>query len=88
MPAEDNASRLRYDAWLATADGQLYLGNPETSDLRHIDRKGHAWAPSGWIAEQGGFQLLGQGTAVSPVPNPSGLTTAMLTADDLRALAA
>ena len=87
LPSDDNAYGLRYDEWLQTEDGRLYLGNPANSDLRTIDRKGHAWAPSDWLAERGGFWLLGQGTDVTPVPNPVGLTTAMLAADDLQALA-
>ncbi len=89
LPADDNAYGLSYATWLnGTADGRLYLGNPANSDLRAIDRKGHAWAPSDWLAEQGGFWFLGQGAAVTPVPNPLGLAPAMLLADDLSALVA
>jgi hypothetical protein len=88
LPSENNAYGLNYAVWLQTDDGRLYLGNPEAPDLRHVDRRGHAWAPSDWWAEQGGFWVLGQGVDVTPVPNPLGLTTDMLNADDLSALAA
>jgi hypothetical protein len=88
LPSDDNAYSLRYDEWLRTEDGRLYLGNPANGDLRHIDRRGHAWAPSDWLAEQGGVWVWGQGTAVTPVPNPLGLTTAMLAAADLGPFAA
>jgi hypothetical protein len=84
MPTEGNAYGFTYDAWLNnTNDGQLYLGEPAGSDLQQSDRLGRAWPPSDWLAESGGFWLLGQGTDVSPVPNPLGLTAAMLAADDL-----
>jgi hypothetical protein len=84
MPTEGNAYGFTYGAWLnGTTDGQLYLGEPERSDLRRSDRKGHAWPPSDWLAEAGGFGLLGQGADVSPVLNPLGLTPAMLAANDL-----
>jgi hypothetical protein len=83
-PAKNSAYGLTYDTWLYGAyDGRAYLGNHEQSDLRRSDRIGHAWPPSDWWAEQGGFWLWGQGTDVTPVPNPLGLTTAMLAADDL-----
>jgi hypothetical protein len=84
MPTENSAYGLTYDAWLNTTnDGPLYLGEPERGDLRHRDRIGRAWPPSDWWAELGGFWFLGQGTDVTPVPNPLGLTPAMLAADDL-----
>jgi hypothetical protein len=84
MPTEGNAYGFTYDAWLnRTNDGQLYLGERERSDLRRSDRLGRAWPPSDWLAEGGGLWFLGQGTAVTPVPNPLGLTTAMLAAGDL-----
>jgi hypothetical protein len=86
--SEDSAYGLSYAAWLQTADGQLYLGNPEQCHLQRVDRKGHAWAPSDWLAEQGGFWMLGQGDDVTPVPNSLGLTTAMLISNDLHSLAA
>jgi hypothetical protein len=86
-PAKNSAYRLTYDAWLYGADdGRAYLSNPEQSDLRHSDRKGRAWPSSDWWAEQGGFWLLGQGTDVAPVPNPLGLSPAMLVASDLSVL--
>jgi hypothetical protein len=87
LPDEYSAYGLSYAAWLGTEDGQLYLGNPEEPDLRRVDRKGHAWAPSDWLAEQGGFWAWGQGTDVTPVPNPLGLTPAMLLASDLSVFA-
>jgi hypothetical protein len=81
---KNSAYGLSYATWLhGTDDGRAYLGNPEQPDLRQSDRKGHAWPPTDWWAEQGGFWFLGQGTDVTPVPNPLGLTPAMLTADDL-----
>jgi hypothetical protein len=88
LPDENSAYGLSYVAWLQTEDGQLYVGNPERCDLRAVDRKGHAWAPSDWLAEQGGFWLLGQGTDVTPVPNPLGMSPALLVADDLTLLGA
>jgi len=87
LPAGDNACGLSYDAWLQTDDGRLYLGNPANADLPAIDRRGRAWPPSDWIAEQGGFWFLGQGADVTPVPNPLVLAPAMLVADDLTSLA-
>jgi hypothetical protein len=87
LPYENSAYRLTYAAWLQTDDGELYLRNPEQCELRHVDRRGHAWAPSDWWATRGGFWMLGQGTDVTPAPNPLGLTTAMLVASDLSALA-
>lgn len=84
---EHSSYGLSYAAWLATEDGQLYLGNPQQPDLRHVDRRGHAWPSSDWLAEQGGFWLLGQGTDVTPVPNTLALSPAMLVAADLSALA-
>ena len=87
LPSDDNSYSLSYDAWLnGTEDGRLYLGNPENCDLRAIDRKGHAWPPSDSWAERGGFWFLGQGTDVTPVPNPLGLSQAMLVASDLSVL--
>jgi hypothetical protein len=86
LPSEDNSYGLSYAVWLQTEDGQLYLGNPEQCNLHRIDRKGHAWAPSDWLAEQGGFWLLGQGVDVTPIPNPLGLTTDMLISNDLHTL--
>jgi hypothetical protein len=84
VPTANSAYGLSYDAWLnTTTDGQLYLSNPANCDVRAIDRKGHAWPPSDWLAEAGGFWLLGQGTDVTPIPNPLGLTPAMLAARDL-----
>jgi hypothetical protein len=84
LPTENSAYGYTYDAWLNTTnDGQLYLGEAESVDLRTIDRRGRAWPPSDWLAEAGGFWLLGQGTEVTPIPNPLGLTPAMLVASDL-----
>jgi hypothetical protein len=88
LPSEDNSYGLTYGAWLKTEDGQLYLGNPEQCHLHVVDRKGHAWAPSDWLAERGGFWLMGQGRDVTPVPNPLDLSISLLLADDLSALAA
>jgi hypothetical protein len=88
LPYENSAYGLSYAAWLQTADGRLYQGAPERPDLRRVDRPGRAWAPSDWLAEQGGFWLWGQGTDVTPVPNPLGLSPALLVADDLTPLAA
>jgi hypothetical protein len=88
LPNENSAYGLRYEAWLnGTEDGRLYLSNPESCDLQSVDRKGRAWPPSDWWAEQGGFWMLGQGTDVTPVSNPLALTTAMLVTSDLRSLA-
>jgi hypothetical protein len=87
LPSEDSAYGLSYAAWLQTADGRLYLSNPENCNLRKVDRRGRAWPPSDGWAEQGGWWVLGQGTDVTPVPNPLGLSPAMLAADDLTALA-
>ena len=80
---DDSAYGLRYDEWLQTEDGRLYLGNPANCDLRTIDRRGHAWAPSDWLAEQGGFWVWGREPHVTPVPNPLGLAPALLLAADL-----
>jgi hypothetical protein len=83
-PAKDSSYTLSYSAWLfGTENGQLYLTFPADCDLHAIDRKGHAWPPSDWWAEQGGFWMLGQGTDVMPIPDSLGLTPAMLVADDL-----
>jgi hypothetical protein len=87
LPDENSSYGLTYGAWLQTEDGKRYLRNPEQCHLQTIDRKGHAWPLSDWWAERGGFWGVGQGTDVTPVPNPLGLTTAMLVADDLSALA-
>jgi len=87
LPYENSSYGLSYTAWLQTEDGALYLHNPEQCHLHTVDRKGHAWASSDWWAERGGFWGFGQGTNVTPVPNPLGLTTAMLAADDLSAFA-
>jgi hypothetical protein len=87
LPYEHSAYGLSYDTWLQSEDGRLYLGNRPAPDLRHVDRKGRAWPPSDWWAEQGGLWLLGQGTDVTPVPNPLGLSPTMLVADDLTTLA-
>jgi hypothetical protein len=87
LPSENNSYRLTYAAWLKTEDGQLYRGNPATPDLRHVDRRGRAWAPSDWWAEQGGYWMLGQGVDVTPIPNSLGLSPAMLVASDLSVLA-
>jgi hypothetical protein len=85
---KNSAYALSYDAWLhGTDDGQAYLGNPEQSNLQQSDRKGYAWPPSDWWAEHGGFWALGQGTDVTPIPNPLGLTPAMLAASDLSSFA-
>jgi hypothetical protein len=84
MPTEGSSYGFTYEAWLNTTnDGQLYLSEPESSNLRRTDRMGRAWPPSDWIAEAGGLWFLGQGTPVTPVSNPLGLTTAMLADDDL-----
>ncbi len=88
LPTDDSAYGLSYDAWLNhTEDGRLYQRSPQQTDLRQVDRKGRAWPPSDWWAEQGGFWLLGQGTDVTPVPNPLGLSPSLLAASDLRPLA-
>jgi hypothetical protein len=85
-PSENSAYGLSYSVWLNdTEDGQLYENSPENCDLHAVDRKGRAWPPSDWWAEQGGYWFLGQGTDVTPVPNTLGLSTAMLVADDLGA---
>jgi hypothetical protein len=87
-PKKNSAYDHSYEAWLyGTDDGRAYLGNPVQSALRHSDRAGHAWPPSDWWAEQGGFWALGQGTDVTPVPNLLGLSTAMLVTNDLTTLA-
>ena len=84
MPSEGTAYGFTYDAWLNTTnDGRLYLGEPASVDLRRSDRTGRAWPPSDWLAEAGGLRFLGQGAPVAPVPNPLGLTTAMLAAVEL-----
>jgi len=84
-PFSDNSAYgLSYDAWLNdTEDGRRYQSNPENCDLQAIDRKGRAWPPSDWWAEQGGFWFLGQGTDVTPVPNPLTLSPVMLVASNL-----
>jgi hypothetical protein len=87
LPSENSAYGLSYAAWLKTEDGQLYLGSPESVDLRQVDRRGRAWPASDWWAEQGGWWLLGQGQTVTPVPNPLGLAPALLASSDLTALA-
>jgi hypothetical protein len=88
LPYEDSSYGLSYDVWLhGTEDGRLYLSFPQNSDLRHVDRRGRAWPPSDWIAEQGGLWFLGQGRDVTPLPNPLALSPTLLVADDLRALA-
>jgi hypothetical protein len=88
LPSDDSSYGLSYDVWLyGTADGRLYLGSPENSDLRHVDRRGRAWPASDWIAEQGGLWVLGQGHDVTPIPNPLALSPAMLLTHDLRVLA-
>ncbi len=88
LPWENSSYGLSYDGVAADGGWAALSGQSEqlpTCDT--VDRQGHAWPPSDWLAEQGGFWLLGQGTDVTPVPNPVGLTTAMLAADDLQALA-
>jgi hypothetical protein len=86
-PFSDNSAYgLSYDAWLNdTEDGRRYQSNPENCDLQAIDCKGRAWPPSDWWAEQGGFWFLGQGTDVTPVPNPLTLSPVMLVASNLGA---
>jgi hypothetical protein len=86
-PGEDSAYGLSYGAWLyGTDDGQLYLPSPADCNLHAVDRKGHAWPPSDWWAEQGGFWMLGQGSDVTPVPNGMVLSPAMLASSDLDVL--
>jgi hypothetical protein len=88
LPYENSSYGLSYAMWLSdTDDGRLYLSSPEGDIPRASDRKGHAWPSTDWLAERGGLWLLGQGTTVTPVPNPLGLSLAMLTTSDLSVLA-
>jgi hypothetical protein len=88
LPSENSSYGLSYHAWLHdTEDEQLYLSYPETPDVRQVDRRGRAWPPSDWWAEQSGWWVLGQGKDVTPVPNPLGLAPAMLLTDDLTSFA-
>jgi hypothetical protein len=85
---ENTSYGYSYSAWLfGTEDGQLYVSSPADCDLHAVDRKGRAWPPSDWWAEQGGFWMMGHGTDVTPIPNHLGLTPAMLAASDLATFA-